>query len=202
MDAITLALALLFTAMTAVIVPVYYVKHGPSNFLWFSDIALLGMTIALWLENPLIASMMALAVLIPELVWCLSFLGGLLFGRSISTLAGYMFDPGIPRYLRALSLFHLALPPSILWMQYRYGYDERALPAQAVLAWLVLPATFFFAPPAKNVNWVRGFGHPPTSPLAPGQHVMMMMLAYPLAVYLPTHWLLNALFRSAGSPAH
>jgi len=203
MDPITLAFALLFTAMTAVIVPIYYKQHGPANFLWFSDIALVGMTIALWLESPLIASMMAVGVLLPEAVWVASFLGGLLFNRSVSSLAGYMFDPTLPRYLRALSLFHLALPPAMLWMLYRYGYDERALPAQTALAWLVLPATFLLAPPEKNVNWVRGFGHPPKSPVPPRLHLLLMMIGYPLVVYLPTHWLLRALAPAAGGwPAH
>jgi hypothetical protein len=202
MDLITLGFAVLFTAMTAVIVPVYYVKHGPANFLWFSDIALLGMTLALWLESPLLASMMAVGVLIPEAVWVLSFLSGLLFGRSVSSLAGYMFDARIPRYLRALSLFHLALPPAILWMLYRYGYDERALPAQTVIAWIVLPVTYFVTPPEKNVNWVRGFGHPARSPLPPGRHVLAMMLGYPLALYLPTHWLLDAVAPGVAGPPH
>jgi hypothetical protein len=195
MDPVTLAFALLFTAMTAVIVPVYFVRYGPSNFLWFSDIALFGLTIALWAENGLLASMMALAVLIPELVWVASFLGGLLFGNSVSTLAAYMFDGRIPRYLRALSLFHLALPPALIWMVYRYGYDPRALPAQTLVAWLVLPASLALAPPEKNVNWVRGFGHPPASPLRPRWHFAAMLLAYPLLVYLPTHWLLATAFR-------
>lgn len=198
MDLITLAFALLFTAMTAVIVPVYYVKHGPSNFLWFSDLALFGMLVALWLENAMLASMVALAVLIPETVWVVSFLGGIAFGNSFSTLAAYMFDPSIPRYLRALSLFHLALPPAIVWMLYRYGYDPRALPATTLVAWLVLPASLNLAPPAKNVNWVRGFGHPPASPFRPLAHFMLMMAAYPLCVYLPTHFLLGAFAGRAG----
>ncbi len=202
MDLITLGFAILFTVMTAVIVPVYWVKHGPTNFLWFSDIALFGMTIALWLESPLIASMMALAVLIPETVWVVSFIGGLLFGRSVSSLAGYMFDQNIPRYLRGLSLFHLALPPAMLWMIYRYGYDARALPAQVALAWLVVPASYLLAPAAKNVNWVRGFGHPAKTPLRPSAHMLLMMLVYPLVIYLPTHWLLKAFARSAGAAAH
>ncbi|HEX6995591.1 MAG TPA: membrane-associated protein [Gammaproteobacteria bacterium] len=202
MDPVTLAFALLFTAMTVVIVPVYYVQHGPANFLWFSDIALFGLTVALWLESPLIASTIAVAVLLPEAVWVASFVSGLLFGRTLSTLAGYMFDPGIPRYLRALSLFHLALPPAILWMLYRYGYDERALTVQTLVAWVVLPATYFLAPPEKNVNWVRGFGHPPKSVVPPHWHVLLMMAAYPLVVYLPTHWLLRALAPEAGAEAH
>jgi len=191
-DAITWALRVLFTAMVVVIVPVYYVKHGPANFLWFSDIALFGVTAALWLENALLGSMMALAVLLPEIVWVASFLVGLLRGgRTPLTLAAYMFDPSLPRYLRALSLFHLALPPALVWLLYRYGYDPRALPAQTLVAWIVLPLTLALAPREKNVNWVHGFGHPPRSPVG-RWHFPLTMLAYPLLVYLPTHLLLEA----------
>jgi len=202
MDPVTLAFALLFTAMTAIVVPVYYLRYGPANFLWFSDLALFGLTAALWLESPLIASMIAVGVLLPEAVWVASFLGGLVFGRTLSTLAAYMFDSTIPRYLRALSLFHLALPPAIVWMLYRYGYDGRALILQTLVAWIVLPATYFLAPPEKNVNWVRGFGHPPKSIVPPRWHLLLMMVAYPLLVYLPTHWMLAALVRPTGAHGH
>ena len=58
---IDLAFRLLFTVLVAVIVPVYLVKYGPANFLWFSDIGLLGIFAALWLESPLLGSTMALA---------------------------------------------------------------------------------------------------------------------------------------------
>ncbi len=65
-DAVTWAFRILFTVLVAVIVPVYLVKYGAVNFLWFSDIGLLGIFAALWLENQLLGSMMALAVLLPE----------------------------------------------------------------------------------------------------------------------------------------
>lgn len=189
---IALAFRIAFTALVAVVVPVYLIKYGPANFLWFSDIGLLGIFAALWLENALLGSMMALAVLLPETVWLVSFLSGVLArGRAISTLASYMFDPSIPLYLRVLSSsFHLALPPGALWLIYRYGYDERALVAQTLLAWIVLPLTLWLAPPAKNINWVRGFGHPPRTPLPLPTHFALVMLLYPLAIYAPTHWLL------------
>ena len=58
---------LLYTLMVSVVVIVYSIKYKPSNFLWFSDIALIGCAIAMWLENALLASMMAVAVLLPEL---------------------------------------------------------------------------------------------------------------------------------------
>jgi hypothetical protein len=197
-DAITVVLQLWFAMLVAVIVPVYLVKYGPANFLWFSDIGLFGITAALWLENAFLGSMMALCVLVPETLWLVSFLTGVLTkGRAATTLASYMFDSKIPLYLRALSCaFHVALLPGALWLIYRYGYDSRALGAQWLLAWIVLPATLWLAPRAKNVNWVRGFGHPPRSPFGPVGHFALMMLVYPPAVYLPAHWLLLWMMRT------
>lgn len=195
-ETVTIAFRVLFTALVAVIVPVYTIKYGPANFLWFSDIGLLGIAAALWLESPLLGSMMALCVLLPETLWLLSFLTGVVTrGRAATTLAAYMFDPKIALYMRALScLFHLALVPGALWLVYRYGYDDRALGAQWLLTWIVLPATLFLAPSEKNINWVRGFGHPPRSPFRPAVHFTLMMLGYPALVYLPTHWFLLQLF--------
>lgn len=195
LDAVTWALRALFTVLVVVVVPVYFVKYGPSNFLWFSDIGLFGICAALWLEQPLLGSMMAIAVLLPEALWLVSFItGAIARGRGVSTLATYMFDTKLPLYLRLLSCaFHLALPPGALWLVYRYGYDERALVAQTLVAWLVLPACLWLTPREKNVNWVYGFGHPPRSPLPPRWHFAVVMLVFPLAIYWPTHWLLSRL---------
>lgn len=191
-EAASVGFRVLFTVLVAVVVPVYFVKYGPANFLWFSDIGLFGICAALWLEQPLLGSMMALAVLLPETLWLVSFLtGAIAKGRGVGTLAAYMFDARIPFLMRALSgAFHLALPPGALWLVYRYGYDDRALLAQTMLAWLVLPATLWLAPPEKNINWVRGLGHPPRLRLPLPLHFTLAMLAYPLLVYLPTHLLL------------
>lgn len=196
LDAVSATFRALFTVLVAVVVPVYLVRYGPSNFLWFSDIGLFGLCAALWLEHRLLGSMMALAVLLPEMVWLVSFVTGAIAKEwGATTLAAYMFDERIPLFLRALSgAFHLALPPGALWLVYRYGYDERALIAQTLLAWLVLPATLWLAPPEKNVNWVRGFGHPPRRRLPLPVHFGLVMLMCPLLIYLPTHWLLGRYF--------
>jgi hypothetical protein len=45
-----------WTAIVVVILYVYWREYGPENFLWFSDIALIGLCLALWLENPLLAA--------------------------------------------------------------------------------------------------------------------------------------------------
>lgn len=195
-EAVTGGLRILFTVLVAVVVPVYLVRYGPANFLWFSDIGLLGIFAALWLEHRMLGSMMALAVLLPETLWLVSFAtGAIARERGVTTLATYMFDARIPLFLRALSAaFHLALLPGALWLVYRYGYDDRAFVAQTLLAWLVLLATLWLAPPEKNVNWVRGFGHPPRRQMSLPLHFGLVMLAYPLLVYLPTHWLLAKYF--------
>ena len=195
-EAASVGFRALFTVLVAVVVPVYLVRYGPANFLWFSDIGLLGICAALWLEHRLLGSMMALAVLLPETVWLVSFVtGAIAKERGITTLAAYMFDARIPLFLRALSgAFHLALPPGALWVVYRYGYDDQAFIAQTLLAWLVLPATLWLAPPAKNVNWVRGFGHPPRRRMSLPLHFGLVMLLYPLLIYLPTHLLLRRFF--------
>jgi hypothetical protein len=196
-EAVDVGFRVSFAVLVAVVIPVYFVKYGPANFLWFSDIGLFGICAALWLEQPLLGSMMALAILLPETIWLVSFVSGAIAKQhSLTTLAKYMFDARIPFYLRALSgAFHLALPPGALWLVYRYGYDDRALLAQTLLAWLVLPATLWLAPPEKNVNWVRGFGHPPRRSLPLPLHFGLVMVAAPLLIYLPTHLLLEHWFR-------
>lgn len=191
---IPLWIKLTYTLATAVIAVVYWIKYGPGNFLWFSDIALLATVPALWFESGLLASMMALAVLLPELFWNISFFGRLLTGRRISGLTDYMFDSTRPLYLRALSLFHVPLPVLLVWMVWRLGYDPEALPAQIALAWVVLPLCYWLTDPVENINWVHGFGHPPVKRLPPLAHLGLAMLGFSLMVYLPAHILLRVLF--------
>lgn len=183
----------LYTLYVALLLPIYFVRYGPRNFLWFSDIALIAGVPALWLESSLIASMMLIGVLIPEIVWNVSYFSGLFFGRPVTRLAAYMFDQSISRRMRALSLFHLILPPLFIWMVWLLGYDARALPAQTALAWVVLPLTYLLTDPATNINWVYGPAARPQHRLHPLLYFGLVMLAFPLFVFLPTHLLVLAL---------
>lgn len=184
-----------YTSFVLVTVAVYYVKYGPGNFLWFSDIALIVTVPALWLESALLASMMALAVLLPEVLWNLGYLLRLLTGMRVTGLTDYMFDASKPLYLRALSLFHVVLPPLLVSMVARVGYDSRALIAQTALAWIVLPSTYWLTDPDANINWVRGFGGPGArTRLPPLAYLAMLMVGFPLLVYWPTHLLFAHLF--------
>lgn len=180
------------------LVPVYWAWYGPANFLWFSDIALFGALLALWFELALLASMMALAVLLPELAWTAGFVSRLLGGPDLFGLAGYMFDASLPAAVRALSLFHLALPPLLVWLLWGLGYDRRALPAQALLAAAVLPASRLAATPENNINWTLELGAGVPPPDFPGwAWVLLLWLGFVLLACLPAHWLLRRLFPSA-----
>ena len=193
MDLVPLALKIGYTLFLCVLVPVYWIHWGPKNFLWFSDIALLTTAVALWLESSLLASMMTLAIALPESAWNVDFFGRLITGREILGLSGYMFDRRKPLALRALSLFHVVLPIVLLWLVYRLGYDDRAWVFQTIVALIVLPVTYWLTDPADNVNWVYGPGSVAQTRMHARAYLMLAMIFFPLVIYLPTHLLLRAL---------
>ena len=196
---IPLWLKITYTLFVCSIVPVYWQRYGPANFLWFSDIALLVTVPALWLESPLLASMMALAAVLPELAWNIDFFVRWTTGVSLVGLSAYMFDPGIPLFLRALSLFHVGLPLLLIWMLYRLGYDNNAFLAQTLVAAIVLPLSYLFSDPRQNVNWVYGFGERPQTAVSAPWFLAFLILMFSLVIYLPTHLLLGTVFGSASS---
>lgn len=196
MELIPLWLKLVYTAFTAVTVVIYIRKYPLWNFLWFSDIALIATVPALWLENSLLASMMLVGVLLPEVLWNGAFFTRLVTGNRLFGLTDYMFDPSKPKYLRAISLvFHVLLPPLLLWMVYQLGYDSSAVLAQTVLAWIVLPLSYWLGEPkVENLNWVFGWTAEPQTRIPPLAYLGLVMIAFPLLIYLPTHVLLQRLF--------
>jgi hypothetical protein len=196
---IPLWIKIAYTLFICLIVPVYWRHYGPANFLWFSDIALLVTVPALWLESSLLASMMALAITLPEVAWNVDFFVRLITGASVSGLSAYMFDRSIPRFIRGLSLFHVGLPLLLIWMLNRLGYDKRALIAQTLVAAIVLPLSYLFSGPQENVNWVYGFGEKPQTRVPAAWFLTFLMLMFPLAIYLPTHLVLDKIF---GTPVH
>ena len=179
-----------------VLVPVYWIEYGPSNFLWGSDIALFLTLVAVWMEHRLLASMMAVAVLLPETIWMIDFFSRLIFGPEVLPTLGtqYMFDSETPLFLRGLSLFHIVLPVLLVWLVFRFGYQRKALLYQTLLTWIVLPVTYIVTGPATNINWVYGFGPEPQTWMPGHLFLILLMVLIPLLVYVPTHLLLSKLF--------
>jgi hypothetical protein len=188
---IPLWLKISYTVFVAILVPIYWVRWGPANFLWFSDIALLLTVPALWLENSLLASMMAVSVMVLELAWNVDYFVRLASGVRLIGLADYMFDPSKSLFLRSLSLFHVFLPPLLLWMVYRLSYDPRALFAQTALCWTVLMVCYLFTDPSENINWAFGTARRPQIRIWHVPFVFFMMIGLTVVIYLPTHFVLQ-----------
>lgn len=179
-----------YTLMVGVIVPVYWIHLGPTNFLWFSDIALILLVPALWFENRFLASMMAVAVLALELSWALDFITG----ANLIGIAAYMFADETAWHTRVLSgTFHLALPPVLVFMLIRFGYDKRAYPAQVLLSLVVLPVTYLITDPKDNINWVFGLAKQQTE-LPPLLYLGLLMIGFIVVIYTPSHFVFKRLF--------
>ena len=185
-----------YTILVSVLVPVYWIELGPENFLWLSDIALLTIGLALWIESRILASMMAVGVLLPEIAWNVDFFIRLAAGYDVIGLnaTGYMFENRYPELIKLLSLFHVVLPLLMLWMVYRLGYDIRAVYAQTLLVWILLPVCYLVTDPASNINWVFGIGNPPQTWVSEHMYLVFLMLAFPLLVFVPTHYMLKTVF--------
>lgn len=185
---VPLWLKLSFSLYMAVLVPVYWLYHGPQNFLWVCDIALFCALLALWKEWSLPASMALLVSLIPDVIWNLDLLFRL---AGIDLLAmgatSYMLNDSISLPVRLLSLFHVFMVPMLLWMVYRLAYDRRALLWQTVLVVIVFPVSYFVSSAEKNVNFVHGFGQLALPwPFGP-VHLAVLVLGALALFYLPAH---------------
>ncbi len=233
---VPLVLKLLYTAFMAVMVPVYWYNWGPTNFLYFCDLALFLTLAAVWTESPLLASIPAVGILVPQAMWLADFVTH----GHITGMTDYMFDPKESLFARGLSLFHGWLPILLVYLVWRLGYDRRALVIWTVLACVVMFVCYLWSPPPSpsapaapgdpsapqtaapevrerswkwcgnepptNINYVYGFGDAAQTRVAPHLYFALLLVAFPLGLYLPAHLILRALFRDpraapAGEPA-
>src|SRR5262245_7864723 len=86
---VPLWLKLAYSAFMAVLIPVYWYYYGPTNFLYFCDVALIITLVGIWIESPLLISMCAVGILLPQLVWVVDFVGNF-FGFSLLGTTDYM----------------------------------------------------------------------------------------------------------------
>ena len=197
---VPLAVTLVYTALMAALIPVYLTRYGPTNFLYFCDLALLLTLAGLWFDSPLLVSMSAVGILIPQIFWVLDFIANI-FGLPVSGMTDYMFEKQRSLFLRGLSLFHGWLPFLLLYLVWCMGYDGRALLAWTVLSCVVLPICYFWLPPSQpdpgmtpvNINMVSGFSdRAPQTLVPPLVWFLGLLIGLPVLVYWPTHLLLGA----------
>ena len=201
---IPLWLKVAYSVFMAVLVPVYWHHYGPTNFLYFCDVALFVTLIGLWKESRLWLSIAAVGILLPQMLWCVDFAVELAGGK-MTGMTSYMFDSGKPFYLRALSLFHGWLPWLLGFGVMKLGYDRRAFGVWSAVAVGLCGVAFFLLPPAgaeladpnipRNVNYVFGMDDAnPQTAFAPLTYLGLWIGGLIALVYLPTHVLLNRLF--------
>ena len=209
---IPLTVKLAGTVFLAVLVPVYLHAYGPTNFLWFCDAALMLTVTGMWLESPLLISMCAVGILLPQGVWLADF-GCQLLGFHLLGLTGYMFDHQLPLFTRGLSLFHGWLPVLLVWLLSRLGYDKRALAAWTALAAGLGFVCYFFTPPAGahpanpnlpiNINYLYGFNdQQPQTWINQNLYVVLWLLVLWLVAFLPTHLVLRKIFAASKPGQH
>ncbi len=195
---------LFYTAFVCVLVPVYWRDYGPTNFLYFCDVAVFFTLAAVWTECSLLASMPAVGILAPQLLWMVDFLAECV-GLSMTGMTGYMFDEKIPFFTRALSFFHFWLPILIVWLVWRLQYDRRAFIAWGALAWVLILIGYFLMPPPPapkdnpnlpvNINYVHGLASDqPQQWMPPLVYLGLMLVGLPVVIFWPTHIVLKKTF--------
>lgn len=204
---VPLWLKVAYTAFLAVLVPVYWANYGPTNFLYFCDVALLLTLAGLWRESPLPVSMAAVGILAPQALWVADFAVGCGGGR-LTGMTDYMFNPGRPALLRGLSLFHGWLPFLLLYLVWRLGYDRRGLAGWTGVAWALVLMCYLAMPGPRadaaevptpvNINYVHGLDDTAAQTwMPPLAWLGCLMVGLPLLIFLPTHLALRACFPRA-----
>jgi hypothetical protein len=177
----------------AVWLPAYWHTWGVANFVHLCDIAVILTCVGVWTNSALLISSQAVGSLLVDTSWALDAGAKFFFGRQLFGGTEYLFDAHYPLWIRLLTLFHLAMPPLLLWGIHRMGYDRRGWALQSAIA---LPAFIAarFTPPAANINYAftdpfihRAWGPAPI-------HVAISWLFMVFVVYFPTHLLLRRIF--------
>jgi hypothetical protein len=177
----------------AVWFPAYWHTWGAANFVHLCDIAVILTCVGVWTNSALLISSQAVGSLIVDTAWALDAGAKFFFGRQLFGGTEYLFDAHYPLWIRLLTLFHLAMPPLLLWGIHRMGYDRRGWALQSAIA---LPAFIAarFTSAAANINYVftdpfihRAWGPAPI-------HVVISWLFMVFVVYFPTQLLLRRFF--------
>ncbi|MFZ0308977.1 MAG: hypothetical protein WAL89_12440 [Candidatus Sulfotelmatobacter sp.] len=183
---IPLWIKVLWTLWVIVWVPVYWRQYGLQNFLFFCDLGNLLIAAGLWLESPLIFSWQATGLLLFQSLFTIDLAGALVSGRHLIGGTEYMFDPNVPLAIRLLSLFHVVVPPLLLWAIWHLGYDRRGWKCQTLTAWIVVPINYFWRP-EYDVNWARGPFFREQHAIPGLLYLLIYLVVVPAAVYYPTH---------------
>jgi len=142
--------------------------------------------VPLWMESALIFSWQATGLLVFQTLYTVDLISAFFFRKHIIGGTEYMFDVTVPLFVRLLSLFHVVMPPLLLWAIWRLGYDKRGWRYQTLTAWIVVPINYFWKP-EDDVNWARGLFFREQHVVPGLLYLLAYLLVVPLMVYFPTH---------------
>jgi len=168
---------------------VYFRQYGAQNFLFYCDLGNILITVGLWAESRLILSWQAVSLLLFQSLYAIDFFGALVSRHHFIGGTEYMFDPTIPRLVRLLGLYHLVVPPLLLWLVHRLGCDPSAYKWATLEAWIIVPINFFWRP-EYNVNFAHGIAHEQHL-MPPWLYLLGYLILVPLLIYWPTQLVLR-----------
>ena len=183
---IPLWLKIAWTVCVLLWIPVYWKQYGVQNFLFFCDLGNLVIVVALWSESALLFSWQAVSLLVFQTLFTIDVFGAWVSGRHPIGGTEFMFDYHLPLLVRLLSLFHVVVPPLLLWAIWRLGYDRRGWKLQTLTCWILIPINYFWRP-EHNVNWARGIFFVQQHTIPEPLYLAGYLIVVPLAVYYPTH---------------
>lgn len=224
---IPLWIKIAYTAFMAMMIPVYLRNYGPTNFLYFCDVAAVMTLAAIWLESSLLLSAALVGAFVPQMLWVIDFFGELI-GVHLTGMTSYMFDARKPFFLRFLSFFHFWLVFLLIYLVWCVGYDKRGLVLWTAIAWVLLTVCYVWMPPPSpsmdpitkdflrdpnmpvNINYVYSItsDEKPQDWMDPNLYFAIYMMILVVGIYPLTHLLCLALIPaqrlgespSSGSP--
>jgi len=190
-------LAWLGIAWLAVYVPTYAWAYGLANFLFLCNLGVIVTAVALVAGSRLLLSSQAIAAPVIGIAWGLDAGWRLLSGHHLFGGTEYMWDASLPRFTRALSLYHLAWPLLLLYCMRRSGYDRRGWSVQAAIAAGAILAARLFTSAEENINFAfrDPFLHRQLGP--PALHVLCVWAGLAGIAYGLTHAALRRAFPAA-----
>jgi hypothetical protein len=78
---------ILYLVWLVILLPSYWVFHGPQNLLWLCDAASIVLLFALWRESALLMSSQACGVVLVQLVWTVDVMFRFFFGGASAAWA-------------------------------------------------------------------------------------------------------------------
>jgi hypothetical protein len=192
---IPLWIKIAYTAFMAVLIPIYLKNYGPTNFLYFCDVAAILTLIAIWLESPLLLSGALVGIFLPQMLWVVDFFAEI-FGFHLTGMTSYMFKP--PLFLRFLSFFHFWLPFLLMYLVWCVGYDRRGVLMWTVVTWILLTVCYVWMPPPGsfpdepnrpvNIDYVFGLSdEKPQTMMDPNLYFAAYLAILVVGIYGPTH---------------